>query len=91
MPPIAAWETPPQPGASRPTTRHEEFPWHEVAEALRARPGEWALLREGMDGRSTAYNVKHARFTPFRPEGAFDAVARGGRVYVRFIGTEGRQ
>lgn len=65
----------------------------ELAEALRARPGEWAIFSE--DGApANATHIKQGKRAAFRPAGSFDAVTRshpGSRrcvIYVRYIGEE---
>lgn len=67
-----------------------------VAAALRARPGEWALLgRYSTSGaaRQTAYEIRHGLHHAFT-EGGFEAQAKTlcgeYRVYVRYAGGEGR-
>lgn len=66
------------------------------ADALRSRPGEWALLgKYSTPGtmRQEAYQVRQAidpKDQPFAPAGAFEAQARAMcgeyRVYVRYVG-----
>jgi hypothetical protein len=62
------------------------------ADALRARPGEWALLgRYGTSGMAcqTAYEIRHGINRAFR-QGGFEAQAATlfgeHRVYVRWTG-----
>lgn len=71
---------------------------HAFAEALRARPKEWALLgryKTGGSARQSAYNIRRAikaKGHPFGPPGSFEADARTmlgeHRVYARFVGGE---
>lgn len=66
------------------------------ADALRARPGEWALLgKYSTPGtmRQEAYRIRRAldpKDQPFAPAGSFEADARSMlgeyRVYVRYVG-----
>ncbi|MFF7837621.1 hypothetical protein ACFZC6_02110 [Streptomyces ossamyceticus] len=66
------------------------------AEALRSKPGEWALLgKYSTPGtmRQEAYAVRQAldpKDQPFAPAGSFEAEARSVcgefRVYVRYVG-----
>lgn len=66
------------------------------ADALRARPGEWALLGKystAGTGRQSAYEIRNAlgpKDQPFAPAGSFEAEARTmlgeHRVYVRYVG-----
>ena len=68
------------------------------ADALRARPGEWALLgKYSTPGvmRQEAYAVRNAldpKDQPFAPAGSFDAASHAMcgeyRVYVRFLGGD---
>lgn len=63
--------------------------WLAIAEALRARPGEWAYV--GNHYTSKAAEIKQGRLCAFRPAGSFDAVARNvansrGDLYVCYIG-----
>lgn len=77
--------TPPEPNRTR-------RDWKVIADTLRSRPGEWALVARNAD-RSTAVFIKKARLTAFAPAGSFDAITRkeegdeGGRasVYARFL------
>jgi len=66
------------------------------ADALRARPGEWALLGQYSNpgtARTTAYDIrqtKNAQDQPFAPSGAFEVEQRTivgeHRLYVRYVG-----
>lgn len=66
------------------------------ADALRSRPGEWALLgKYSTPGtmRQEAYAVRNAldpKDQPFAPAGAFEAESQSmcgeHRVYVRYVG-----
>jgi len=61
----------------------------EVAAALRAHPGEWALIATASS--DLAQSVKHARRKAYAPAGSFEATTRArsdGRfdVYARFVG-----
>lgn len=47
----------------------------EVAE-LRAHPGNWGIVREDAPSRYMAKHIRRGMLAAFRPEGAFDAVAR---------------
>ncbi|MFJ5532380.1 hypothetical protein [Streptomyces sp. NPDC093261] len=69
------------------------------ADALRKRPGDWALLGQHADGtqaRYDAYQIRNAelgRNEAFAPAGSFEAEARTlmgeARVYVRYVGGGG--
>lgn len=68
------------------------------ADALRARPGEWALLGKYHTAGTASQEAYVVRTTPdpkdqpFAPAGAFEAEARTmlgeHRVYVRYVGGE---
>ena len=68
------------------------------ADALRARPGEWALLgKYDTPGvmRQEAYAIRHVldpKDQPFAPAGSFEAISRSmcgeHRIYVRYVGGE---
>ena len=70
----------------------------EVVAALKARPGEWALIRtvsSVSSATSTAYQIRSARLSAFAPAGSFEAVSRTTngeyRVYARYVGEGGDQ
>jgi hypothetical protein len=63
------------------------------AERLRARPGQWALLRvtdNGNAASSQAAHINRGGQLAYRPKGAFEAVCRKvdgqARVYIRYVG-----
>lgn len=77
------WQNPPS--DQRTTT-----PWTEIAKALRERPNEWALVKEGTFA-SVATTIKFGTKTAFRPAGSFEArtsKAAEGKcdVYARYVG-----
>ena len=67
-----------------------------IADALRARPGEWALISS--DGwSSSAHYIQKGVLLGFQPRGAFQAVLRNRRiedgqprfdVWVRYVGDQ---
>lgn len=90
---VLRWEQPPN------RRRSKAERWTPVADELRARPGEWAVIEEtggnSTTASATAQYVKKGE-GPFGPAGAFDAISRttkddGGRhhvmVYARFVGA----
>lgn len=87
------WEDPPAPRSKPPR------PWRWVAEAaeLREHPGRWArLTTDSANLRSAAamaHNIRAGLLRAFQPAGAFEAVARGDEVWVRYVGhdEEGRR
>lgn len=72
----------------------------EAAET-RANPGVWFIFREwpknrtkrdDASARTISGNIRHGKFSAFRPEGAFDSVSRitdDGKlkVYIMYLGT----
>lgn len=64
-----------------------------IVDALKSRPGEWALVAEGRSPGSAAsfgHNIRNG-CGPFTPPGAFDAKQVGPAVgpvklYARYIG-----
>ncbi len=82
-----------------PALRKTKTPWHDVAEQLKERPGEWAVVKVYTSRSQASTDAKRLRdgaFKPFRPAGTFDAWARvvdgEFRVYARFIAeTDGTQ
>lgn len=68
--------------------------WEKVAEDLRARPGEWALV-DPSSRRSVTTQIKQGLLKSFAPAGSFDATTRGGdgssrsvrvQLYARYVG-----
>jgi hypothetical protein len=63
-----------------------------IVEALRATPGEWALVLRGAT-RSAATEISHGTLLAYRPAGSFEATARknGDRhdIYARYVGEDG--
>lgn len=88
---VIRWEDPPpskrslrkQDGSSR---------YADVAEELRANPGRWAVVLDGLSGSgsSLATQIRMGYTVCFCPAGDFDATIRqtGGRavVYARYVG-----
>lgn len=64
--PNIVWQDPPADGRSR---------WAEVANALRARPGQWALVASGASS-SLATQIRSGRRVAFRPARSFEATSR---------------
>lgn len=83
--------TDPPPGP----VRASAHPWHDIAEALKANPGQWALCLRGIHS-SYASQIKHGKLTAFQPAGAFEARSvstlpqengkRAHDLYVRYVG-----
>lgn len=76
-------ELPPSPPSGR-NARYTEF-----SDALRGRPGEWAIwpvqLKNTVVANTVAGNVRRGALKNF-PAGEFEAVQRGLTVYVRYVG-----
>jgi hypothetical protein len=89
-PATLVWETPPD---LTPTTKYAP-----IAAALRARPGQWAVIRTiDTEHKKRAWGFAHnltcGKYADFRPTdaGAFESVSRTTgdttRVYVRYMPT----
>lgn len=68
----------------------------DAAKALRANPGQWALVKVGSTAqaaRNAAHQIRHGRIVAYQPAGQFDATSRTvsgeHRVYVRYVGAQG--
>ena len=73
-----------------PAERRGRAPWDEIAEALRGRPGAWALVGENIDA-SQATRIKKGGLSAFAPAGSFEAVTRKNEgdkhdIYARYVG-----
>lgn len=88
MPAVVKFKNPPrQSGHGRPrgASRHPA-----IAEALRGRPGRWALVMEGV-ASSNATNIKQGTNAAYAPAGDFEATVHkrpDGKydIYARFVG-----
>lgn len=70
-------------------------PWNEIADALKANPGKWALCLRGIHS-SYSSQINHGKLAAFTPAGAFEArsVAQpqttDGKkthdLYIRYLG-----
>jgi hypothetical protein len=63
--------------------------WVRVASALRARPGEWALVKTAANSKRASYfanAIGHGRLSAFST-GGFEAVIRGCDVWARYVGS----
>lgn len=85
-----------EPAPSVPRTQENR---EQAADALRTRPGVWALLGQVSSSgaaRQYAYEIRRALHTCnacFAPDGAFETEARTlqgeHRVYARYVGPDG--
>lgn len=60
-----------------------------IADALKARPGQWAKIIDGSKDTSVVTKIKKGTLAAFEPEGAFDATGRRSEdgyitVWARF-------
>ena len=82
------WEAPPpKRGGGKQHTA-----WHSIAEELKRRPWEWAIIAENVScGTST--NISAGTISAFRPAGSFECALRGvshgkaEKLYVRYVGV----
>lgn len=71
---------------------HVEVDWYAIAAELRARPGEWALIRKLPPNyeapQGTARLIRDGRLPAFAPGGSFDAdaeiTAEAVLIYARY-------
>jgi hypothetical protein len=94
---VIRWEEPPPHGNTLlPRSRNK---YQAAADALRGRPGEWALIAEGIttgSAGSLTNGIRTGKPSVFRPAGAFEARCVGSagstsaRVYARYVGGDGR-
>ena len=90
---VIRWEDPP---AEHGNARPKPSKYQPIADALRARPGEWAVVTERRTPGSAGGFAAHIRTggTPFGPAGQFEAKTIGPaqgstcKVYARFVGGE---
>lgn len=97
---IIAWQDPPASGNGHKGGRIVQK-WGAVADALRARPGQWALilLLPAADGKrnstaSSLSTIVRKGQGGFAPAGGFEAAQRtapGGEVgvFARYVGDQG--
>jgi hypothetical protein len=83
---VVQWEDPPPAGHRR--GRRKQVNHGEIAETLRARPGEWAVIPVATTG--LAGQIARGDLRAYRPARSFQAVRRDAdgeiRIYVRFVG-----
>lgn len=63
--------------------------WVEIADQLRARPGEWAIV-DTFGNRNaaspTSRRIRLGLLSAFRPAGEWESTTRGADVYARYVG-----
>ncbi|GAA0550089.1 hypothetical protein GCM10010172_35210 [Paractinoplanes ferrugineus] len=96
LPRILRWEEPPPSTHTRNMDGAPPSPaWQEVADQLRQRCGEWALVVENAGATpSLATRIRNGEMAAFRPAGDFEAASRQragepAKVYVRYLGDGG--
>lgn len=92
---VIRWENPPEHANKRPARAPK---YQKAADALRARPGEWAVIAEKRTTGSAgglSHNIRNGR-NPWLPAGAWEARVVGpagglGTVYARYVGEAGSE
>jgi hypothetical protein len=79
-----------------PTDRRSALNYPKIADALRARPGEWALIATSIGASEIAQRIKRGSARGFAA-GEFETTTRktadggvGRDVYVRYVGGDAR-
>ncbi|MET7395583.1 hypothetical protein ABZS66_19045 [Dactylosporangium sp. NPDC005572] len=96
------WEEPPDSRKVRAAQRADR--WRPLADELRARPGEWAVIAEGQVDRRGETHAALAAYIragmgPFAPARSFETKARTapaaergsarvGKVWARYVGGD---
>jgi len=62
------WKTPPKPVRYK----RGNVKWHELADQLRTRPNEWALIAHDVNP-SLVTHIRQGRLQAFAPNGTFEA------------------
>ncbi|MGW6255473.1 hypothetical protein [Streptomyces sp. NPDC055085] len=75
--------------------RGRRAPHHvEIAEALKARPGEWAEFPKSAPvkvGPFLAQQIRTGVSRAYGPKGSFDAYYAEGKVWLRYVGQPNRK
>jgi hypothetical protein len=58
-----------------PAPQRRQYPWRDIADTLRGRPGEWAEVLKDLPS-SVVWAVNAGRIKPVAPERGFEAKAR---------------
>lgn len=61
-----------------PPKARRQYPWREIADSLRARPGDWAVVAENLPS-SVVWAINAGRIKHVHPERGFRAKARETR------------
>ncbi len=75
---VVVWEEP---------TGPERRDWSVIADTLRANPKQWGRV-EGISTTREAHYINSGKTKAFQPAGSFQAMARKGNVYARFLGGD---
>jgi hypothetical protein len=68
--------------------------FHPIAEALRTKPGQWAVVKEGLtrsrtEASSLALGIRRGKYAAFQPSGQFLARSSKDTVWAAWIGENG--
>jgi hypothetical protein len=84
------WKNPPKPVRYK----RGNVKWQAIAEELRKRPNEWALIAHDVNP-SLVTHIRQGRLQAFTPNGTFEASGQGRNergytteLYARFVGEE---
>lgn len=89
---VIRWEEPPEHG----NKRAARLKYQDIADELRAHPGRWAVVTEGVPTGTAgpiAVRIRRGQ-AAFAPAGSFEARTAGGvgslnaRVYARCVGEQ---
>lgn len=91
---VVRWEAPPASDSAprRWVTRTSKLA--PLADELRERPGEWALVFVGASGKASAMatHISRGQLVAFTPTGDFEACTRQrdgvARTYARYVGDD---
>jgi hypothetical protein len=88
---LVEWAEPPTPVRYK----RSNVDWASIADALRANPGEWAVVARNVNPSSVTH-MRQGRLKAFEPAGSFEASGQGrnengqtAEVYARFVGVPG--
>jgi hypothetical protein len=90
---VLRWEEPPSHGN---TSQPDAGRWAPIAAALKERPGEWAVIAEGLKPGTSGpmvTRIKKGQRGCWAPAGAFEARGRSNgdglvRLYARYVGEQ---
>lgn len=94
---VIRWEAPPAHGNTGTSRRGRKPLYQGAADALRDRPGEWAIVAEGIvqgTAGSLAWRIRNG-FGPWGPARTFETRSVGSvegascKVYARYVGADG--